>query len=585
MSEIIVGIDLGTTNSEIAWLKNGEPNVVAIDGDQVMPSAVGTAPDGSLIVGTPAKNQMVSHPEATILSIKRRMGEEETVSLSGKELRPEEVSALILRELVARASGEIGTSVKKAVITVPAYFNERQRQATKDAGELAGLEVVRIINEPTAAAMAYEAGHEENRTILVYDLGGGTFDASLVVVNSGVVEVKASHGDTKLGGDDFDRLIMERMSAKFIEEHGRSLPQTPATSRRLWQAAEKAKRQLTDHPFARVREEFILEDLHLDIEIFRDEYEEMILPLLRRAQESVHRCLRDASMLPGAVDEIVLVGGSSRTPLVHRILTEDFGKEPRYEVNPDLIVAMGASIQAGMIAGTPGKAVLVDITPYTFGTSALGEVNGQMVPGVYVPVIKRNTPLPTRKSEAFQTVGDNQTMVDVEIFEGEEKMVSRNTFVGNFRIEGLSRAPAGNVVLLQMELDVNGMLKVTAKEKSTGLSKSVTMNTRDAGQRLDLGKARKNLGDWASDGDANEAEFWDVDEMDGGSSVGKKDEVARAKELRRRAEELLPKLSDDDAEEVRSLLEKGRKAIASSDHQALSECNESLSDMIFFLED
>ncbi len=585
MSEVIVGIDLGTTNSEIAWLNDGKPTVVTIDDDRLMPSAVGTAPDGSLIVGNPAKNQMASHPEATILSIKRRMGEEETVSLGGKELRPEEISALILRELVARASEEIGSPVRKAVITVPAYFNERQRQATKDAGELAGLEVVRIINEPTAAAMAYEAGHEENRTILVYDLGGGTFDASLVVVNGGIVEVKASHGDTKLGGDDFDELIMDALRSKFTDATGRSLPSDPATNRRLWVAAEKAKRVLSDHPFAHVREEFILEDQHLDVEISRDEYEEMILPLLRRAQDSVHQCLRDASMLPGAVDEIILVGGSSRTPLVHQIITEDFGKEPRYEINPDLIVAMGASIQAGVIAGTPGKAVLVDITPYTFGTSAVDEVDGQLARGVFVPVITRNTPLPARKSEAFSTMADNQPGVDVEIYEGEARMVKDNTLVGNFKVEGLSRVPAGNVVILQMELDVNGMLKVTAKEKATGLSKSVTLNTRDGGQRLDIGKARKNLGDWASDSEAGEAEFWEVDEDAGGSPAGRKDEIARAKELRRRAEELLPELSEEDAEEIRSLLEKSRKAVSESDHAALAEYNESLSDMIFFLED
>lgn len=588
--ERIVGIDLGTTNSEIAFLGDEGPVVVDIDGDAVMPSAVGLAPGGELIVGRAARNQMVSHPESTILSIKRRMGESSKVTLGEKQLSPEELSSLILRQLAGHAAAALGAEVRKAVITVPAYFNERQREATRNAGELAGLEVVRIINEPTAAAMAYEAGHEGDRTILVYDLGGGTFDASLVVVNKGVVEVKASHGDTKLGGDDFDQLLARRVAEEFESKHGVGIGEDPGTLRRLWVASEKAKRHLSDNPYVRIREELFVGDLHLDVEVSRMEYEEMIAPLLRRARDCVHRCLRDGGMLPGQVDEVILVGGSSRTPLVHNLLAEDLGKQPRYEVNPDLIVAMGAAIQAGVVGGMPAKAVLVDITPYTFGTSAIGEHQGALTPGVFVPLIRRNTPLPTTKSEAFDTVTDNQESVQVEVYQGEKELARENTFVGSFMVHGLSEVPAGNTVVLTMKLDVNGMLEVTAVEKRTGLSKSVTMDTREGESRLDMGHARRNLADWTrppagEGGEPVDAEFWQAEETPSPPGADKTDEVTRAKDLRKRAERLLPGVSEEDAAEVRSLLDRAARAIGSSDMRALGECNESLSDMIFYLED
>ncbi|MBD3344171.1 MAG: Hsp70 family protein [Chitinivibrionales bacterium] len=585
--ELIAGIDLGTTNSEIAYIENGKPVMVTIEHNPIMPSAVGLAPSGELIVGSAAKNQMVSHPESTVLSIKRKMGEEITVALGEKSLNPEEISSLILRELIKHAEVSAGQTISKAVITVPAYFNERQRQATKDAGELAGVDVVRIINEPTAAAMAYEAGHENDQIILVYDLGGGTFDASLVVVNKGIVEVKASHGDTHLGGDDFDELLIRRFSEDFHDRHGIDPAADPRIHRRLWIAAERAKRQLSDNPYARIREEFIYDDLHLDIEINRPDYEEMILPLLHRAQDCVHQCLRDAAVLPAAVDKIILVGGSSRTPLVHRLLKNDFGKEPRYEIDPDLIVAQGAAIQAATISGSPAKAILVDITPYTFGTSAIGNINGDIRAGAFVPVIHRNTPIPTKKSESFTTVVDGQECVEVEIYQGEQPIAADNDFVGSFRITGLSDVPAGNLVVLTMELDINGMLRVTAVEKTTGLNKSVVMNTRGRRDRLNIEKARHNLTGLVPEEELSEvaeAEYWES----GPHSVpplDKENQISRAKMLRKRAERLLPELPEEDAAEIRALLEKLTHAIASTDTKAVTECNESLSDMIFYLED
>jgi molecular chaperone DnaK len=330
------------------------------------------------------------------------------------------------------------------VITVPAYFDDAQRKATRNAGELAGLKVRRIINEPTAAALAYDHDLETDQIILVYDIGGGTFDASLVVVQNGVVEVKASHGNTHLGGDDFDRLLMDYADDLFFEQHGVRLKTDLKAANRLWAAVEKAKCELSDAPYARIREEFIVNDLHLDLEIARSDYEEMIRPLLDKTMDSVHRCFKDAAMLPGAVDKVILVGGASRTPLVSELVGNAIGTEPRHEVDPDLIVAMGAAIQAGVINGQKTHSILVDITPYTFGTSAIGMLNGKMREDLFVPLIQRGTALPAKKGDAFATMYDNQEAVDVRIYQGEAPLAEDNIFIGNFLVEGLSDSPAGN---------------------------------------------------------------------------------------------------------------------------------------------
>lgn len=585
--ETIVGIDLGTTNSEISVLEDGKPKVIPVEGDPIMPSCVGIDRTGKLIVGKTAKNQIISDPESTVLSIKRKMGEHIRVKLGDKEFSPEEISSFILLELKKHAERYLGKKVEKAVITVPAYFDDRQRKATKDAGLLAGLDVVRIINEPTAAALAYDAGHIENHKLLVYDLGGGTFDVSLVVVENGVVEVKASHGDTRLGGDDFDQLLMGHVIQDFKARHGIDLNEDLRARRRLLVSVEKAKRELSDYPFTKIREEYIYKDLHLDMEISRSDYEKMIRPLLQKTLDCIQMCLKDASILPKEIDKIILVGGVTRTPLVHEIIKSEIGIEPHYEISPDLIVSMGAAIQGGVIAGYKTHSILVDITPYTFGTSAIGEYDGQIHPDVFIPIIKRNTPLPVSKGEVFYTSVDYQEEVNVKIYQGEEPLAEDNIFIGNFFVKGLSRVPEGNEIVLNLELDINGILKVTAVEKRTSLSKVVTMDTKNIKPHLDIAEAQKNIASLLADEPKyEEAEVSDVNfKVIESGETEKQPLLAKAKNLRKRAEKLLGSIGEEDAKEIRDLLEKSRDAVNAADMKRLAEINTSLEDMIFYLED
>jgi molecular chaperone DnaK len=575
---VIVGIDLGTTNSEIAVIRDGKPEIISVDGEPIMPSCVGIDPAGNILVGRTAKNQMVAAPEATILSIKRKMGENTRISLADRSFSPEEISAMILTQLKSAAETHLGEAVTEAVITVPAYFDDAQRKATRSAGELAGLKVRRIINEPTAAALAYDHDLGTDQTVLVYDLGGGTFDASLVVVQNGVVEVKASHGNTHLGGDDFDRLLMDYADDLFFEQHGVRLKTDLKAANRLWAAVEKAKRELSDAPYARIREEFILNDLHLDLEIARTDYEEMIRPLLDKTMDSVHRCFKDAAILPGAVDKVILVGGSSRTPLVSELVGNAIRTETHQEIDPDLIVAMGAAIQAGVVNGQKTHSILVDITPYTFGTGAVGMLDGQMREDIFVPLIRRGTALPAKKGDAFATMFDGQKAVDVRIFQGEAPLAEDNIFIGNFLVEGLSDRPAGNEIVLTLALDLDGLLEVTAVEKRTGLSKTVTMETDNGKAPLDLDTARENLSaalghSPASIEDATQA------------ADAKQTLINAAKDLRKRAGVLLDSIDPTDAQELRSLLADSQKAVSNGDTVKLAQLNESLSDMLFYLED
>jgi molecular chaperone DnaK len=574
----IVGIDLGTTNSEVAVIKDGRPHIIPVDGQSIMPSCVGIDPGGNIVVGWVAKNQMVAAPESTILSIKRKMGEATQVPLAGRSFSPEEISAMILAKLKTAAEAHLGEAVTEAVITVPAYFDDAQRKATQNAGTLAGLEVRRIINEPTAAALAYDAVQTKDQTVLVYDLGGGTFDASLVVVQSGVVEVKSSHGDTHLGGDDFDQLLMAYADQAFFDQHGVRLMDDLKARNRLWVAVEKAKRALSDAPFARIREEYIVGDLHLDLEIARLEYEEMIRPLLRKTMDCVHRCFKDAAILPGAVDKVILVGGASRTPLVAELVRQAIQVEPRHEIDPDLIVAMGAAIQAGVIKGQKTNSILVDITPYTFGTSAVGMLDGLFQENVFVPMIHRGTPLPARKSEVFLTMYDGQPAVDVRIYQGEAPSAEDNIFIGKFLIEGLKDIPAGNQIILALALDLNGVLDVTAMEKRTGLSKTVRMQAGNGAAAFDLDQAREHLSaafghDPAAPGRSKEI------------SGDKQHVIVVAKDLRKRANVFLDDIDATDADELRALLAESQQAVADNDLPKLTQLNESLSDMLFYLED
>jgi molecular chaperone DnaK len=594
MSETIIGIDLGTTNSEVGVVKDGKVHVFEINGSPIMPSCVGIDPSGNLIVGQAAKNQQVAAAESTVVSIKRKMGSDEKVTLGSRQYSPEEISSFILRELKMEAEKQLGHPVTKAVITVPAFFNESQRKATQVAGELAGLEVVRILNEPTAAALAYGTGNSDDHVMLVYDLGGGTFDVSVVVAENGVVEVKASHGDTHLGGDDFDQLLVNHAIQEFKKRHNTDLQNDLKTMRRLKVIMEKAKRQLTDEPFVLIREEYIDAEHHLELEIQRDQYEEMIVHLVEKTLDCVHLSLNDAGLTPKDVNKVMLVGGATRTPLVQRLLHERMELEPRFEINPDLIVAMGAAVQGGVIAGDKQHSILVDITPHTFSTTALSmeynELGQERL--ICIPLIVRNTPLPASKSEMFYTISDGQKTVNVEAYQGENPLPEQNTFIGDFKVSGLSNVPEGNPIVLHFDLDLNGLLKVTATEKNTGLSKSVVMDTRGK-PMLNLDQARKNiedlLGTEESDAQETAPEKKEADaEAAPEDQKGDSDQqlIATAKDLRKRAEAMLLKnISADDGQEIRDLIHQSAQAISERDWEGLKGRNDALSDLMFYLED
>ncbi|MEF8748717.1 MAG: Hsp70 family protein [Candidatus Accumulibacter propinquus] len=481
MTSTIVGIDLGTTNSEVAIVRAGRVEVIPVaPGARILPSVVGLADDGSLLVGETARNQYALHPERSVRSIKRRMGEYTSVQMAGKDYSPQEISAMILRRLREIAEAHIGETVSKAVITVPAYFSDAQRQATREAGEIAGLEVVRIINEPTAAALAYENCHSGARKALVYDLGGGTFDVSVVNLESDVVEVLASHGNNHLGGDDFDQKVVGFALDHLQKVHQVDARQDPLAMARLQRAAEAAKITLSDQPYATLSEEYLLEKdgvpIHLSVEISRAQYEELIEPYVAETLDALHVALSGAGLAVANINEILLVGGATRTPLVQRRLEEELGMQPRAEVDPDLCVAMGAAIQAAVIAGAQAPTVLVDVTPYTFGTSALEYFMGEMYPYCYVPLIRKNTPIPVSRSEAFCTIFDGQSKVDINVYQGEDPDALNNIEIGRFTIEGLRDAPAGNPLITTFSLDVNGILQVTSREKETGLQHSITID-------------------------------------------------------------------------------------------------------------
>jgi molecular chaperone DnaK len=573
MTDEIAGIDLGTTNSEIALYRDGRPEVLGdARGRIILPSVVGLSETGALLVGEEARNQFQLYPERTVRSIKRRMGTDDKIRLGDRDYTPQEISAMILSRLKEIAHQALGRPVRKAVITVPAYFSDAQRQATREAGEIAGLEVVRIINEPTAAALVYEAAQHQGKRILVYDLGGGTFDVSVVRIEGGVVEVISSHGNNHLGGDDFDHKIVEYVLEHLKLKHGADISGQPRAMARVARAAETAKRQLSDHPFARVQEEYLTErdgaPVNLDIELARDDYEAMIAPFIEETLGAIHIALESASLTASQVDEILLVGGATRTPMIRRRLMEVFDKEPRGEVDPDLCVALGAAIQGAAMAGTEVSAVLVDVTPYTFGTSALGELNGDIYPYCYIPIIPRNTSIPVRRSEVFFTVSDSQTEVDVRIFQGESEDALENIQLGEFRITGLSKAPPGNPVILDLALDRDGILQVSAREKATGLERRITidkaMSRYDQGQ---LDEARERIGALFEEHAPAETALDAALDTLLTKASGKLDEVA-----------------EEDRSEIIDLIEAIRDARGGGDSAAVEEARSQLQDLLFYLE-
>src|SRR5262245_20324744 len=582
MAEVIVGIDLGTTNSEVSALVDGNVRVLAGDGEEIMPSFVGLAPEGTLLVGTPARNQFVVYPERTVKSIKRLMGTGERVTLGGATYSPPEVSAMILRGLKARAEAALGVPVRRAVITVPAYFSDAQRQATRDAGDITGLEVARILNEPTAAALAYGSDREGDRTVLVYDLGGGTFDVSLVQVSGDVTEVLASHGNNHLGGDDFDQLLLDVILARVTAGGGPDVRGDRRAMSRLLRAAEEAKKRLSFEPYTRIVEEHLaVRDgmaEHLDLEVSREGYERLIRQLVESTLDSVHRALADAGKQPDQVDEILLVGGATRTPLVSELLRERTGLIPRQEVHPDLCVALGAGVLAARLAGHDVDRVLVDVSPYSFGPSYYGLLDGRPSEHCYHPVIARNTALPASRTDTYVTMVDNQKACEVFVYQGDDPNALNNVLVGRFLVEGLSAVPAGNEVLCRMDLDLDGILRVTATEKRTGFAKHITIDGATTAMTEDqLAEARRRMrdlfgGDSAlveTSEDGEDIELDEDDDEDGsldetpaaypapgirdpdvGGDRDRRVSISEARALLERSQRLLERMSPEDREEA-----------------------------------
>jgi molecular chaperone DnaK (HSP70) len=588
-AETIVGIDLGTTNSEIAVVRDGRVEVIPISGaTRILPSVVGIGDDGALLVGEAARNQYAVHPERTVRSIKRRMGEDTRVSMAGKDYAPQEISAMILHRLKSVAQAHLGFEVSKAVITVPAFFSDAQRQATREAGQIAGLEVVRIINEPTAAALAYESRHQGARKALVYDLGGGTFDVSVVNLEGDVVEVLASHGNNHLGGDDFDRKLVDHALTHLKQTHDIDASTSPAVMARLQRAAETAKIALSDRPFATMSEEFLLEHqgvpLHLALEVSREEYEAMIEPYIAETLNAVHVALSGANLSVSEIDEILLVGGATRTPLVARRLEEQLGKQPRAEVDPDLCVAMGAAIQAGLIAGTQTHTVLVDITPYTFGTSALGLFDDEPYVHCFVPLIRKNTPIPVSKSEVFFTAQDGQSRVEVTVYQGEDRDALNNIQIGRFMVEGLSKVPSGNPIVISLSLDLNGILEVTALEKRSGLARSITIGNaiaRFEQGKLDEARSRvQALFGPQADGPSGTSDAATEGEQAG---LDARRLGVEARALLEKAERVLEKVGTQDAEDLVNAVEGVKDALASGE-AGMKPAMDTLTDLLYYLE-
>ena len=484
-----IGIDLGTTNSVVAVMEGGKPTVIAnAEGSRTTPSIVAFSKSGERLVGQLAKRQAIVNPDRTIASIKRHMGDNYKVDIDGKDYTPQEISSMILRKLADDASKYLGEKVTSAVITVPAYFNDAQRQATKDAGKIAGLDVLRIVNEPTAAALAYGLEKEKSEKVLVFDLGGGTFDVSVLEIGDGVHEVLSTSGDTHLGGDDFDQKVMDWICEEFKKQEGIDLKGDKQAMQRVKEAAEKAKCELSSVFETNINLPFITADAngpkHLDLNLTRAKFEELSFDLLERCKKPVEQAIQDAGISKSEINEVVLVGGSSRIPAVQKLVKDYTGKEPNQSVNPDEVVAVGAAIQAGVLAGEVKDIVLLDVTPLTLGIETLG--------GVMTPLVPRNTTIPVSKSQVFSTAENNQTAVDIQVLQGERPMARDNKSLGMFRLEGIAPAMRGiPQIEVTFDIDANGIVNVSAKDKATGKEQKITITNSSNLSEQDIDKMVK----------------------------------------------------------------------------------------------